>query len=243
MTDRAGNRAPPVIGEPGRSLPSPVALTISEPGGAALTRSSQRPSPTWPATGRGASRVSWLTAVPSGSAQAKSPRGRVVSRCRASPTAVPPAPRQMTCPSASGQIRSATRPAETGSRAQPCKPPAVRRMALTSSQARASGSRRVKSARPALPARPYRRPRDRQQLNRHHLHAGNTGARPVLALCAELPEYRIWREPAAERTVYYSRSRDLRTNPYAVVTDDLDELARTLREARAARQSTSAGPQ
>ena len=137
------------MGEPGRSLPIPVALTISDPGGAASTRSSQGPSPTCPATRPPAVRARCPTEARIGSAQTNRAGTRVVKRCWARALAVPPAPRQTTSPSDSGQIWSATRPTETGSRAQPRSPSGVRLMALTSSQARASGSSPAKRIRPA----------------------------------------------------------------------------------------------
>jgi hypothetical protein len=65
---------------------------------------------------------------------------------------------------------------------------------------------------------------------------------PLPALCAEFPEFRIWREITCDRLLYYSRSRHWRTNPHTVITDDIDELAATLRKARAP-QSRPGGPQ
>jgi len=126
-------RTGPVLAHPGR-------IDDQRPGGAASTRSSQGPSPTCPATRPPAVRARCPTEARIGSAQTNRAGTRVVKRCWARALAVPPAPRQTTSPSDSGQIWSATRPTETGSRAQPRSPSGVRLMALTSSQARASGS-------------------------------------------------------------------------------------------------------
>jgi hypothetical protein len=67
-------------GEPGRSFPIPVALMISEPGGADATRSSHGPSPTWPSTDPGATRAKWSTASARRSAQTNRTPTRVERR-------------------------------------------------------------------------------------------------------------------------------------------------------------------
>jgi hypothetical protein len=55
-------------------------------------------------------------------------------------------------------------------------------------------------------------------------------------LCAEFPDFCIWREITGDRTRYIARSLRHGTSPHTVVTDDLAELTAVLREARTAQQ-------
>jgi hypothetical protein len=59
---------------------------------------------------------------------------------------------------------------------------------------------------------------------------------PLPSLCAEFPDFRIWREITGDRTRYIARSLHRGTSPHTVVTDDLGELSAVLREARTAQQ-------
>jgi hypothetical protein len=59
---------------------------------------------------------------------------------------------------------------------------------------------------------------------------------PLPPLCAEFPDFCIWREITGDRTRYIARSLHHGTSPHTVVTDDLGELTDLLREARTAQQ-------
>jgi hypothetical protein len=61
---------------------------------------------------------------------------------------------------------------------------------------------------------------------------------PLDALRAEFPGFRIWQETTCDRTIYNAISLRWEINPHTVVTDNLDELRGTLREARAAQPGT-----
>lgn len=56
---------------------------------------------------------------------------------------------------------------------------------------------------------------------------------PLPALCAEFPDFRIWREVTGDRTQYIARSLRPGIGPHTVVTADLDEMRDVLGDAPA----------